>query len=87
MQQNISEASWAVMRGCIWFWSVLDQKPAQKRVGRISDHPDMTSVFRGHKTNISQSVFEPRGEKTGLQDFRPGLTQTRLYSQRRWPEA
>ena len=32
-------------------------------------------------------AFEPRCEKTGLQGFRPGLTQTRLYSHRRWLEA
>ena len=31
--------------------------------------------------------YEPRCEKTGLQGFRPGLTQTGLYSRRTWPEA
>ena len=31
--------------------------------------------------------FEPRCEKTGLLGFRPGLTQTRLFSHRRWLEA
>ena len=30
---------------------------------------------------------EPRCEKTGLRGFRPGPTQTRLYSHRRWLEA
>ena len=30
---------------------------------------------------------EPRCEKTGLQGFRPGRTQTGLYSHRRWLEA
>ena len=29
----------------------------------------------------------PRCEKTGLRGFRPGPTQTRLYSYRRWIEA
>ena len=29
---------------------------------------------------------EPRCEKTGLRGFRPGLTQTGLYSHRRWLE-
>ena len=24
-------------------------------------------------------VYEPRSEKTGVRDFRPGPTQTRLY--------
>ena len=30
------------------------------------------------------SLYEPRCEKTGLGGFRPGPTQTSLYSQRRW---
>ena len=33
------------------------------------------------------STIVPRCEKTGLQGFWPGLTQTRLYSHRRWLEA
>ena len=32
-------------------------------------------------------TYEPRCEKTGLRGFRPGLTQTGLYSHRRWREA
>ena len=32
-------------------------------------------------------IFEPRSEKTGLRGFRPGPTQTRLYSHTRWLEA
>ena len=37
----------------------------------------------------SQVPIEPRCGKTGLRGFRPGLTvtQTRLYSYRRWLEA
>ena len=31
--------------------------------------------------------FEQRHKKTGLQGFQPGLTQTRLYNHRPWPEA
>ena len=31
--------------------------------------------------------YEPRCEKTGLWGFRPGPTQTELYSHRRWLEA
>ena len=31
--------------------------------------------------------IEPRSEKTGLRGFRPGQTQTRLCSHRRWLEA
>ena len=32
-------------------------------------------------------INEPRCEKTGLRGFRPGPTQTGLYSYRRWLEA
>ena len=32
-------------------------------------------------------VYEPLCEKTGLRGFRPGPTQTGLYSHRRWLEA
>ena len=32
-------------------------------------------------------LYEPRSEKTGLRGFRPGPTQTGLYSHRRWLEA
>ena len=35
----------------------------------------------------SEESIEPRSEKTGLRGFRPGLTQTGLYSHRRWLEA
>ena len=31
--------------------------------------------------------YEPRSEKTGLRGFRPGPTQTGLYSHRKWLEA
>ena len=43
--------------------------------------------------NVTQhliiSVYrnEPRSEKNGLRGFRPGPTQTGLYSHRRWLEA
>ena len=36
---------------------------------------------------LGTSIFESRYEKTGLQGFRPGPTQTGLYSHRRWLEA
>ena len=32
-------------------------------------------------------IIEPRREKPGLRDFRPGPTQTGLYSHRKWLEA
>ena len=36
---------------------------------------------------LSKMLSEPSCEKTGLRGFRPGPTQTRLYSHRRWLEA
>ena len=36
---------------------------------------------------FSIRTYEPRSEKTGLRAFRPGPTQTGLYSYRRWQEA
>ena len=32
-------------------------------------------------------LYEPRCEKTGLRGFRPGPTQTGLYSHMRWLKA
>ena len=34
----------------------------------------------------TSDIIEPRSEKTGLRGFRPGPTQTGLYSHRRWLE-
>ena len=44
---------------------------------------DLAMCYQVHKT---KTVYEPRSEKTGLQGFRPGPTQTRLYNHRRWLE-
>ena len=49
---------------------------------------DFEFEISGPLTTIaSYFSFEPRCEKTGLRGFRPGPTQTRLYSHRRWLEA
>ena len=49
------------------------------------------SVYKSHsgpaRIALSISIFEPRHEKTCLRGFRPGQTQTRLYSHRRLLEA
>ena len=38
-------------------------------------------------TELTQyTIYEPRCEKTGIRGFRPGPTQTGLYSHRRWLE-
>ena len=43
----------------------------------------ITSLVAG----TAGTIYEPRSEKTGLRGFRPGPTQTGLYSHRRWLEA
>ena len=48
---------------------------------RLQDH--WSSGF----TVFLPMIHEPRCEKTGLRDFRPGPTQTRLYNHTRWLEA
>ena len=45
------------------------------------------AVADSFKTGNTRTIIESRSEKTGLRGFRPGLTQTRLYSHRRWLEA
>ena len=47
----------------------------------------MTLCLASMATDDSITAFEPRCEKTGLRGFRPGPTQTGLYSRRRWLEA
>ena len=39
--------------------------------------------LKTHSKTISRLRNEPRHEKTGLSGFRPGLSQTELYSHRR----
>ena len=43
-------------------------------------------LFNSDMSQITKQIA-PRCEKTGLRGFRPGPTQTGLYSHRRWLEA
>ena len=43
--------------------------------------------FNMYYNHLISKSFEPRREKTGLRGFRPGLTQTDLYSHRSRLEA
>ena len=36
----------------------------------------------GKEPEVDVSIYKPRSEKTGLQGFLPGLTQTWLYNHR-----
>ena len=52
---------------------------AMSNLVKIAYCSDISRVFTG--------LFEPRCEKTGLRGFRPGPTQSGLYSHRRCLEA
>ena len=45
------------------------------------------STFVSIKSGVHVLYYEPCCEKTGLRGFRPGPTQTGLYSHKRWLEA
>ena len=54
----------------------------------ILTHPFPNSAQNyGNYGGLKTLSYEPRCEKTGLRGFRPGPTQTGLYSHRRWLEA
>ena len=72
----------------IYFLDLLNQSLQEQCTVCLNGH------FRGdlfsRENKLVYSIlrkFEPRCEKTGLRGFRPGPTQTRLYSHRRWLEA
>ena len=55
-----------------------------KDIDQSSQEQSLVKTFVVH---FLDSTYEPPCEQTGLRGFRPGPTQTRLYSQRRWLEA
>ena len=55
--------------------------------GQMCEGANVRLPFKCYKERKVQSSYEPRSEKTGLRGFRPGPTQTGLYSHRRWLEA
>ena len=60
-----------------------DMKKMIKQYQRMADRKKELGEDEGN----AFTVFEPRREKTCLRDFRPGQTQTGLYSHRRWLDA
>ena len=52
---------------------------------RLSFLTTYTSLY--FRISIAMGLNEPGCEKTGIRGFRPGLTQTGLYSNIRWLEA
>ena len=70
---------------------VAEIKGADQR-GSAAYLPICLSLMKNSKRQFSHDgahtcIYEPRSVKTGLRCFRPGPTQTRLYSHRRWLEA
>ena len=53
----------------------------------IKSTKDVALLYADKQHTISRLRTDPRCEKTGLRGFRPGPTQTGLYSHRRWLEA
>ena len=64
---------------CSMFCS--DDKLREREAG-LQQQP----TFSNH-IEVTKIKYEPRCEKTGIQSFRPGPTQTRLYNSIRWLEA
>ena len=63
-----------------------------KRRATVRQLRGIADELRSVSTGVNAGRFvgtllESRCEKTGLRGFRPGLTQTGLYSHRRWLEA
>ena len=62
--------------------------PAGKLYILVNYDLDHVKMQRGQDPPLhSPLVYEPRSENTGIRGFRPGPTQTGLYSHRRWLKA
>ena len=65
----------------------MNEKYYKKNIGCLMTIEGLQFHSMGICYFYKQSIYEPRSEKTGLRGFRPGPTQTGLYSHRRWLEA
>ena len=78
-------------RHVMWLYSPVCVGPGRKPKDLFS-HDEAHTISPARPVSAVGStsriaLYEPRCEKTGLRDFRPGPTQTGLYSHRRWLEA
>ena len=62
-------------------------KPNLVLTGRDKSNLESVSQRCQAQGLAPEKVSGPRGENTCLRGFRPGLTQTGLYNNRRWLEA
>ena len=73
------------------FMSLFTRKPAFRLCDQVSLEPTSsateTSMSLESLAVAGSGTCEPRCEKTGLRGFRPGPTQTGLYSHGSWLEA
>ena len=69
--------------GRMFIWSNFELPLTKTNfLGGVCDLNDLTT-FLFYRRLVMPGQFEPRCEKTGLRGFRPGLTQTGLYSHRK----
>ena len=92
---------WADGMECLWhrdqrsivYPMLIFYLPVSKSVKKAARQSNVLFCLTVNNVNnclLKQSSFAgigPRCEKTGLRGFRPGPTQTSLYSYRRWLEA
>ena len=76
-------------RGLKWWVDCMTASKQFFMDGPNSTNIDLISSEMSQLQNLHtiHMSYEPRREKTSLRDFRPGPTQTGLYSHRRWLEA
>ena len=74
MQEMIIFLAWKVLK------LLLEKKYRKVRKILVALEPSKHPM-------LSQTMYEPRREKTGLRGFRPGPTQTGLYKLRKELEA
>ena len=79
-----SLGQWNMLKECEHlFGSILGKKKPGVGCLYVSRYDSSILMSTTHPVK----VYEPRCDKTGLRGFRPGPTQTRLYSHWRWLEA
>ena len=86
-QQKLIGKHWlsSIYSVCRLVWNLLTMRDTF-----MIDYKETFSFIDVIKSEVSfvfDMLFEPCSEKTSLRGFRPGPTQTGLYSHRRWLDA
>ena len=77
----LKQSSVTAQSGLCWTWSET------LKTGFLTTRLKLSLIFKYPPYPFFWLYYEPRCEKNGLRGFRPGPTQTGLYSHRRWLEA